>query len=160
MVAFPDTFDSFEQRRMERDGESAGRALKRGIKMALGTALLLAALGMWIVPAGDAAMQLIKLFVSIVMLGLGLMLMSALDVADDLPEVHVDTVNRQLRVVTMDPCGKCHLRGVYDLDSLSEVSIEGHTLTAVDAAGNQVVSIPLADAESEQALRELLPKRS
>lgn len=158
MVAFPDNSETFIQNRLERDGKPTGCALKRGMKMGLGTALLLAALGMWVVPAGDAAMQLIKLFASLVMLGTGLMLVSALDTASDLPEVHIDSVNRQLRVVAMDPCGDIHLRGVYDLDELSKVSLEGHALTALDAAGNQIVSIPLADPETEQALRDLFPQ--
>ncbi len=158
MVAFPDSPNTFTEDRLSRDSASAGCALKRGIKMGLGTALLMAAVGMWAVPAGDAAMQMIKLFVSVLMLGLGLMLISALDQAEDMPEVHLDTLNRQLRVVTTDACGNLRLREVYDLDALSDVSLEGHALTACDATGQQIVSIPLPDAETEKTLRGLLPQ--
>jgi uncharacterized membrane protein len=157
MVAFPDRPKSFTEERLSRDRAPAGCALKRAIKMGLGTALLMGALGMWAVPAGDAAMQMIKLFVSVCMLGLGLMLISALDQAEGLPEVHLDTLNRQLRVVTMDARGTLRLREVHDIDALSEVSLEGHVLTACDAAGRQIVSVPLPDAETETALRGLLP---
>ncbi|WP_294621684.1 hypothetical protein [uncultured Roseovarius sp.] len=158
MVAFPDGPNTFSEDRLSRGRASVGCALKRGIKMGVGTALLMAAVGMWAVPAGDAAMQMIKLFVSVCMLGLGLMLISALDQTEDMPEVHLDTLNRQLRVVTTDACGNLRLREVYDLDALSEVSLEGHALTACDATGQQIVSIRLPDAETEKALRGLLPQ--
>jgi hypothetical protein len=158
MVALPDNLNSYTDDRLERDRKPARCAVMRAIKMSAGTALLLAALGMWAVPAGDAAMQLIKLFVSLAMLGFGLVLMSALDTEDDLPEVHVDPVNRQLRVVSTDDCGVLRLKGVYGLDNLSKVSLDGNALTAFDAEGDQVLSIPLSDAETEQKLREVFPQ--
>lgn len=158
MVAFPDNPNSFVKGRIERDRKPAGCALKRAMKMAFGTALLLAAIGMWAVPAGDAAMQMIKLFVSLVMLGLGLILMSSLDQSEDLPEVHLDTLNRQLRLVNTDSCGKLRLSAVYDLDTLSGVSFEGNALRACDATGDEVVTIPLHDTEMEQTLREIFPQ--
>ncbi|WP_306151103.1 hypothetical protein [Roseovarius sp. MMSF_3281] len=158
MVAFPDNSETFIQNRLQHDGKPLGCALKRAMKMGFGTAFLLAALGMWGMPAADAEMQLIKLCASLVMLGIGLMLVSALDAPDDLPEVHIDSMNRQLRVVSMDACGHMHLRGVYDLDKLSRVSLEGHALTALDDAGQKIVSIPLTDPEAEQALRDLFPQ--
>jgi heme A synthase len=158
MVAFPDNPKSYVADRIDRDRKPAGCALKRALKMALGTAFLMAAIGMWVVPAGDAPMQMIKLFVSMVMLGLGLMLMSSLDQSDDLPEVHIDTMNGQLRLMTTDSCGRLRLSTVYDLDTLSDISLEGRSLTACDAAGHKVVSVPLCDAESEQQLREVLPQ--
>jgi len=125
MVAFPDNPNSFAENRLSHDKMSAGCALKRGIKMGLGSALLMAAIGMWAVPAGDAAMQMIKLFVSICLLGLGLMLISALDQAEDMPEVQLDAVNRQLRVVTTDACGNLRLREVHDLDALTGCRLPG-----------------------------------
>ncbi|MRU14207.1 hypothetical protein FDP25_02070 [Roseovarius sp. A21] len=158
MVALPDNLNSYTQDRLERDGKPARCAVKRAIKMSAGTALLLAAMGMWAVPAGDAAMQLIKLFVSLAMLGFGLVMMSSLDTEDDLPEVHVDPVNRQLRVVSKDDCGALRLKGVYGLDKLSNVSLQGNALTAFDAEGEQVLSIPVSDAETEQKLREVFPQ--
>jgi hypothetical protein len=158
MVALPDNLNSYTQDRLERDRKPARCAVMRAIKMGAGTALLLAALGIWAVPAGDAAMQLIKLFVSLVMLGLGLGMMSSLDTEETLSEVHVDPVNRQLRVISTDDCGGRRLKEVYGLDNLSNVSLEGDTLTAFDAAGEQVLSIPVSDAETEQALREVFPQ--
>ena len=158
MVALPDNLNSYTQDRLERDRKPARCAVMRAMKMSVGTALLLAALGMWAVPAGDAAMQLIKLFVSLFMLGFGLVLMSSLDTEETLPEIHVDPVNRQLRVISTDDCGVLRLNGVYGLDSLSRVSLEGNALTAYDADGAQVLSIPLSDAETEQKLREVFPQ--
>ena len=158
MVASPDIPYSYTQDRLVRDRKPARHAVTRALKMGFGTALLLAALGMWAVPAGDAAMQLIKLFVSLAMLGGGLLLMSALDAGNHLPEVHLDTVNRQLRVVATDTYGAPRLKGVYGLDNLTKVSLEGNALTAFDEAGDQVLSIPFADAETEQKLREVFPQ--
>lgn len=158
MVALPDNQNSYTQDRLARDETPARCAVMRALKMSAGTALLLAALGMWAVPAGDAAMQLIKLFVSLAMLGFGLVLMSALDTEDDLPDVYVDPVNRQLRVVSKDDCGGLRLKGIYGLDSLSSVSLDGNALTAFDADGERVLSIPLYDAETEQKLREVFPQ--
>ena len=163
MVALPDVADLRNSTAVERQARHALRGqatMKRALHMAVGSACLMAAVGVWgFQPgAGDAAMQLIKLFVSLFMLGFGLVLMSSLDTEETLPEIHVDPVNRQLRVISTDDCGVLRLNGVYGLDSLSRVSLEGNALTAYDADGAQVLSIPLSDAETEQKLREVFPQ--
>lgn len=132
--------------------------VKRALLAGLGVATLLAALGVWVVPvdAGDTAMQLVKLVFSISMLVMGMLFVSALDNHQPEPEIHLDPAARKLRIVEVDKRGVARVAGDYSLDDLSDITLRDQHLTARDANGEQIVSVPVRNAAAERAIREAL----
>jgi hypothetical protein len=130
--------------------------LRRAITACAGAALVMAAIGVWFIPAEDSAMRLIKLFVSAAMFGAGLLMFHGLSDRRGLPEVQLDPAKRQLRVYEYDLNGKSVLTACHDIDALSELSLTDQTLRARDAQGQLVVSVPIPNAASETAIREAI----
>ncbi|WP_299843096.1 hypothetical protein [uncultured Roseovarius sp.] len=163
MVALPDThmpdtpIKRLEAAEVIAESSSAS-PLKRALLAGFGVATLLAALGVWIVPVdeGDTAMQLVKLVFSVSMLVLGMLFVSALDSRHAEPEIHLDPTARRLRIVEVDTRGKAHVAGDFSLDELSDITLRDRHLTARDATGEEVVSVPVRNAAAEQAIREAL----
>lgn len=163
MVALPDTHMPEAQIKSASkpvliEETSSAPPLKRALMAGLGVASLMAALGVWIVPvdAGDTAMQLVKLVFSVSMLGLGMLFISALDNRNAEPEIHLDPKAGQLRIVEYDAKGIARVAGDYALKDLSDVSLRDCHLTARDADGNKIISVPLRNMAAETAIREAL----
>ncbi len=158
MVAFP---DNQMRVREHEDGEVAKRgwmALGRGTKMFLGTVLLTAALGLWVVPggAGDAAMQLVKLLFSAVLLVVGLLCMGGLEEDAGAPEIQIDRNARQLRVVERDATGLARLTLCHDLDTLTRITLRRGVLSACDVSGQRLFAVPVTGRRAQAAVREAL----
>lgn len=137
---------------------SVASPLKRALLAGFGVASLLAALGVWIVPVdeGDTAMQLVKLVFSVSMLVLGMLFVSALDNRHAEPEIHLDPKTRRLRIVEIDNKGTAHIAGDYNLDDLSDITLRDCHLSARDAKGEEIVSVPVRNTAAEKAIREAL----
>jgi len=132
--------------------------LKRALYAGLGVSILLAALGVWVVPVddGDSAMQLVKLVFSVTMLVLGMVLISALDTRHAEPEIHLDPKTRHLKILAFDKSGATRVIGSYQLDELSDITLRDKHLTARDAQGAQIVSIAVRNPAAEKAIRAAL----
>lgn len=139
--------------------ESEGSA-RRAIIACSAAALCMAAGGLWLVPSEDAAMQLIKLFSSVVMLLGGLILFNGLNRPDTTPEVQIDPVQRQLRVYEYDAKGCSKLNACYNIDDLKELSVEKRRLSARDGDGTLVLEVPLGSPEEEAAIRSMMSRAS
>lgn len=139
-------------------GRQSASGVNRGGRIFFGSVLVISALGLWAVPVadGDAAMRLIKLLVSMVLAGVGVMFFLSLDRGRDLPEIQLDTAKRELRIIKHDSTGTAYVDAVHSFDALSEVSIQDRLLTARDDRGNLVASVPLRDTSTEAALKEAL----
>ncbi len=163
MVALPDTHvPEVPIKRASKpaliEETSSATPVKRALLAGLGVASLMAALGVWIVPVdeGDTAMQLVKLVFSVSMLVLGMLFVSALDNRNAEPEIHLDPKARQLRIIEIDNKGTAHIAGDFKLDDLSDITLKDCHLTARDANGDQIVSVPVRNAAAEKAIRDAL----
>lgn len=135
----------------------AANSLKRGLMTFFGVAAIGASLGLWVVHSayGDMAMLLVKLLVSAALLLGGMLMIRAL-AQSPLTEVQLDPVHRQLRVVKCGGGEAPVLVSCHDLDELTEIELRDRLLTARDKDGQQVLSIDVADAMAEEAIREAL----
>jgi len=161
MVALPDIADLQNSTAVERQARRAlnGQAgIKRAVYMAVGSACLVAAVGVWgFQPgAGDAAMQLIKLLVSAVLLITGMIFVSGLRDRVGPPDLHVDPVNRQVRVVAFDGAGRARISATHDFDGLSQLDLKGGVLMAHDRDGKKLFDVPVKDPDVIKALRAAL----
>lgn len=138
-------------------GEGSAR---RAIIACAGAALCMSAGGLWLLPSEDAAMQLIKLFASVVLLLGGLVLFNGLNREDDTQEVQVDPVKRQLRVYEYDAKGRSRLKACHNIDDLKELSVAKRRLRARGADGALLLEVPLGSDEEEHAIRSVMPRAS
>lgn len=143
-----------------QDVDASEGSARRAIIACAGAALCMSAGGLWLLPSEDAAMQLIKLFASVVLLLGGLILFNGLNKDDETPEVQVDPVKRQLRVYEYDAKGRSRLKACHDIDDLKELSIKKRKLRARDADGVLVLEMPLGSDEEEHAIRSVMPRAS
>ncbi len=135
-------------------------AARRALTACAGAALCMSAAGLWLMPSEDAAMQLIKLFASVVMLLGGLILFNSLNRDAPGPEVQIDPVKRQLRVYEYDAKGRSTLKTCHDIDALQELSVNRRQLRARDASGVLVLEMPLGSDEEASAIRSAMPRSS
>lgn len=170
MVAFSEThagiqssreFDQAKALRENlRDNLQESKGVNRVGRIFFGSVLVISALGLWAVPVveGDTGMRLIKLLISIVLAGVGVMFFLSIDSAEDLPEIQVDTNKRELRIITRNGGEDGQVEAVHSFDELSEVTIRDRLLTARGENGQLVASVPLRDKAMEAALREALQR--
>ncbi|MGK7652569.1 hypothetical protein ACSQ76_09185 [Roseovarius sp. B08] len=144
------------------DGDSEAEFAPSGPRRALiacaGAALCMSAGGLWLVPSEDAAMQLIKLLASVLLLLGGLIMFNGLNRDEAAPEVQIDPVKRQLRVYEYDAKGRSTLKACHDIDALQELSVHKRSLRARDAAGVLVLDMPLGSDEEAGAIRSVMPR--
>lgn len=169
MTALPDTFMPEGPLRHQRqvplhhiEAFEAG-ALRRTALRCGAAALLIAALGLWLVPVieGDALMQLCKLALSAVlamaMAGV-LMLIGRGGIAG--PEVHVNTRTRRMTIIERDAKGLVCSQIGHDIDALGDIVLRDGLLTARCGAGQPLVTLPVSDPKVEAALMGLLAGRA
>lgn len=120
--------------------------------------LLVSAVGIWLVPGGgdDAALRLIKLLVSGLMVALALVCRASLRADRDEPELHLDLAQRRLRVVERDAAGRQTVTGSYGFEALTELCLRDGFLTARDRSGELILAAPVPDRATEAAIRRAL----
>ncbi|MEO1138598.1 MAG: hypothetical protein AAFW87_03990 [Pseudomonadota bacterium] len=162
MVSIPDTSRDARGKAAQivHDNAQIQGSGRRWILACAGAALCMAAGGLWLVPSEDSAMQLVKLFASVIMLLGGLFMFDGLNEKTDAPEVQVDPYKRQLRVYEYDAKGRSSLKASYDIDELLELSVRQRRLRARDAIGKVVIEMALGSEEEESAIRGVMPRAS
>lgn len=152
------TAQKLDQAKVLREKLQDAGEVNRGGRIFIGSVLIVSALGLWLVPAnaGDTGMQLIKLLVSVVLVVPGMMFIFSLRQREDLPEVQINLTERELQILKRDRTGANYVEASHGFDTLSEVTLRDRFLTARDAVGRTVVSVPLRDEATEAALKEAL----
>lgn len=156
--AFDTRFEDQPLTDMAAQDETISSSPRRALIACAGAALCMSAGGLWLVPSEDAAMQLIKLLASVVLLLGGLILFNGLNRADSAPEVQIDPVKRQLRVYEYDAKGRSTLKACHDIDALQELSVDKRKLRARDASGVLVLEMPIGSEEQASAIRSAMPR--
>ncbi len=158
--AFDGRFQNTKLTDDSAEADAPQSAPRRALIACAGAALCMSAGGLWLVPSEDAAMQLIKLFASVVLLLGGLILFNGLNREELAPEVQIDPVKRQLRVYEYDAKGRSTLKACHDIDALQELSVHKRQLRAKDASGVLVLEMPLGSDEEASAIRSAMPRAS
>lgn len=155
MVSVSDNCHDFDASQALRHSLRDASRVNRSGRVFLGTVLILSGIGLWVVPVGahDPAMQLIKLFLTLVLAGLGAMFISSISERKNAPEIAVDTKQGELRVSTTNRFSGRQNHKRYALATLSDVSLKDQMFSARDADGALVVSLPIRDKATENALR-------
>lgn len=120
-------------------------------------AATLAAVGLWLVPVdqGDPLMQLFKLFLSASLLfGAGTLLSSLR--APEGPTVEIDPRRRTLTIIEHDARGRVRMQAEHAIDTLSEIVLRDRLLSARDAQGRSLITLPVSDAATHAALARVL----
>ncbi|WP_425045415.1 hypothetical protein [Primorskyibacter sp. S87] len=122
-----------------------------------GTALVLSAAGMWLLPGAQLSAELVlmKLGVSIFffLCGLALLMMHH---ADNQPDAYFDPIRREVRVLQKNNRGRPHtvLRRAYD--SLGSAKFFETKVELYDMDGSLLMRLPLENVEIRHALRSQL----
>ncbi|MEM6375691.1 MAG: hypothetical protein AAF686_05580 [Pseudomonadota bacterium] len=144
---------------LDDDPETApSDSARRFIIACAATAVCLAGVGLWLVPAIDAAGQLIKLFASAIMLATGLFLFNGLNEKSDAAAIEIDPKKRQLRIYEYDQRGKSRLKTSYNIDDLHDVHVADRRLSASNADGVLILEMPIESPAAEDALRTALSR--
>ena len=154
----PDFDPDFERVQALRANLTPKSAVNRPGRVFVGSVLIISAVGLWLVPVdqGDAAMRLIKLLFSVVMLLLGAMMLCSLNERENQPEIQLDTKNRVLHVLRHCDNTNRTVRSSYGFDELAELSLKDRHLTARSAGGELIASIPLPNRREAAALEQTL----
>lgn len=122
-----------------------------------GTAFILAASSMWLVPGAetDGEMTLIKLGISVFFFFCGLALLMRNHV-DNQPDAYFDPIRREVRVLQKNDRGRPQtiLRRSYD--SLGSVRFTSNSVQLSDVDGSVLMRLVIDDAEVRKALRAQL----
>ena len=135
-------------------GFEGNRAIVRILFQVVGTALVLTAPAMWVLPGVlfEADAPLMKLGVSIFFLLCGLALLMR-NHADAMPEAYFDPIRRELRVLQKNDSGRPEtvLRRSYD--SLGGARITNRMIELWDVDGSVLMRLPIDNPDVRQALR-------
>ncbi|MCM2561017.1 hypothetical protein M8756_01845 [Lutimaribacter sp. EGI FJ00015] len=155
MVALPDTVDH-TPRLQARPARQAFAALSASLRF-MGVVMILSAVGIWLVPvtAGDGAMVLMKLLVSLLFGCMGAVIVQwGRDGRTD--EIHIDTGAGELRHVSRSCDGGMRLRARYRLDELSDIRLQDGKLTVLGQGGAALVQLSAESVEDIGAIRAAL----
>ena len=135
-------------------GFEGGRALIRTIFRIVGTALILTAPLMWVLPGNTTApdILLMKLGVSLFFLLCGLALLMRNHV-DALPKAYFDPIRRELRVLQKNDRGRPQTIMRRSYGSLGGSRITSRTIELWDVDGSVLMRLPVEDPAVRQALR-------
>lgn len=158
MVAINDPGTHFSEEQALRGHLRSAHAVNRGGRVFFGSVLIISALGLWLVPTAgaDAALQMMKLLMSVIMICLGVMFLMSIDRGSEKPEIQIDTQKRELRILRLDKNCRSFVSDRYALNDLGKVMLKSKRLTALDAAGKLLFQVPVSSSETEQALRNAL----
>lgn len=154
MVSFPDDTAPRINDRMPVKGYKPGQALRRAVRMCLGVAFLMSAMGLWLMPgaSGDPAMQMIKLLISAVAVLVGLVCVASVDPSDVDPEIQIDHARGELRLIERDEKGMPRIAASHDLDSLQDATMDNGFFSVLDARGRALVSMRVTDQRVHEQL--------
>lgn len=135
----------------------AGHAPSGALSGFLGVSLMVAAVGLWLVPGAghDPALVLIKLGVSLFLAMGGLNFLMTARRAEH-PEVFLDGRRGVLRLQKRDAAGRVCERVDMAYDDLSEMDFRDGMLIARDHHGRAVVEMPVEDAGNLDEIRAAL----
>jgi hypothetical protein len=167
MTALPDTFMPEGPLRHQRQVPlyhmevAQTGTLRRTAVSCAGAALLIAAIGLWLVPVieGDAMMQLFKLAFSAALAVIGFMLLSRRRAAAG-PEVHINPATREMTIIERDAQGRESGEIRHDIDALGDIVLRDGLLTARCAEGQPLLTLPVTDPRIGAALRGVLIGRA
>ena len=122
-----------------------------------GTALVLSASGMWLMPGSQLApdLMLMKLGVSMFFFLCGLALLMR-NHQDNQPDAYFDPIRNEVRVLQKNNRGRPQtvLRRSYD--TLGSARFSGTTIELFDLDGSMLMRLPVEDAKVRSALRAQL----
>lgn len=163
MTALPDinaAFQAHERRSPLREpvdtDQGAGVMAGRLVMFCAACALMMAAAGIWMFPAPDHAVMLIKLGASLAMFGAGAVLLSALNARHEMARVEIDARRDEIRTYDRELRGKVFLTGRYRMSDFAEIRLVNRTFFARDTGGQLVVSVPVRGRSQERAIRKAL----
>jgi len=123
----------------------------------VGTALVLSASGMWLMPGSQfgSDVVLIKLGVSLFFFLCGLALLMR-NHSDAQPDAYFDPIRQELRVLQKNSRGRPQtvLRRAYD--TLGSARFTGNNMEVYDVDGSLLMRLPIDDADVRHALRTQL----
>lgn len=153
MVAIADLMQDGAGAKVVIEGHPASRALNGFI----GVVLVLAALGLWLVPGSnwDAGMMLVKLGLSGFFLGGGMMFLLSVRRTVH-PEVFLDSKRGRMRMLERDERGHVAREVEIDYDDLSEVDFRDGMLIARDHHGRPVLEMPVEQVGNLDEVRAAL----
>lgn len=127
---------------------ATGTVMRIG-RVFLGSVLLAAALGLWLLPVaqGDAAMQLIKLLFSACLFVAGALLAWRPSPEMEAPEIRFDPTARRIRVTGKTGCTDL------DFDELGDVEFMNGAVRLRAPQRGLDLRLPLIDAKTENAMR-------
>ncbi|QEW26468.1 hypothetical protein [Roseovarius indicus] len=163
MTALPDFADQFQahdRRSALREPVDAvdgpGGMAGRFAMFCAATALMMAAAGIWMFPAPDHAVMLVKLGASLGMFGAGAVLLSGLNATQEMARVEIDAGRDEIRTYDRELRGRVFLTGRYRMSEFAEIRLCNRTFFARDTAGQLVVSVPVRSRSQERAIRSAL----
>ena len=123
----------------------------------LGGAMMVSAIGLWLMPEAGAGhdLTLVRLGISVALVLVGLALLSARDDSSR-PEACFDPIRRELRVLQCDPHRRPRtvLRRSYD--SLGGARLTAATVQLFENDGRLLIELPLGSATLRGQLRDQL----
>lgn len=123
----------------------------------MGTALILSASGMWLMPGADLGpdVMLFKLGISIFFLFCGLALLMR-NHADNQPDAYFDPIRHEVRVLQKNDRGRPQtiLRRRYD--SLGSVDFSKDSVTLYDVDGTRLMRLVIGNVDARHSLRSQL----
>tara|TARA_R110002049_G_scaffold10127_2_gene50291 strand:- start:86950 stop:87444 length:495 start_codon:yes stop_codon:yes gene_type:complete len=129
------------------------RLLVRAVQRLAGASLTLAAVGLWLMPsaAGEEGVLLFKLILSVTAVLAGLCLLQA-SAAPRAPQVEIDTIRREVRLVRDGHEGQRAVLGRCRFGDLSRVEHRGAHLRLWDENDNFLVEVTLTDRSTMNSL--------
>lgn len=123
-----------------------GRMILRGVQRLLGASLTIAALGLWLAPGSswESDVMLFKLILSITAILAGIGFMGA-SIRPPAPEIEIDTVRREVRVVRRMIGASPVILQSCKFDKLSRAEQAGPIVRLWDKGGKFLAEITLTD---------------
>lgn len=133
-----------------------GRLIVRIAQRLIGSALVLAALGMWVIPGSDwgADLALMKLMISLCLGLCGIGLIHA-GKEKPFPEVEIDMIRREARLVRRDQSDVALLARC-KFDDLAKVEHEGEMVRLWDSNDVLLAEVTLSDPTTRRSLLSAL----
>lgn len=132
------------------------RMVSRGLGRLLGTSLILAALGLWLISVDGLGPEasLFRLAISLTLgfAGLGLWQAGGRRLA---PEIEIDMIRREVRLVRIGGNQRVLLARC-KFTELARAELEGHLVRIWDSAGNFLAEVELADPVTQRRLLSAL----
>jgi hypothetical protein len=129
-----------------------GRMLVRGAQRVAGAALLLSAIGIWLIPASvqhDVMLFRLMLSVAAAVAGVGMMLASG---RPDMPAVQIDTIRREVSLVRPGYRGASAVLQRCTFGDLSRAEVDGTCVRLWDADERLIAEISLTKGPTLNSL--------